>query len=66
MRNTPGLTNEKWLCYFEGDSKDQYKIFESLVNIEKMPTILKLAAKVDLSFTQVPNSYEPNTYIKEP
>ena len=31
-----------------------------------MPTILKLAAKVDLSFTQVPNNYEPSSFIRGP
>ena len=47
---------EKWSCYFEGDTKNDYKIFKSVINIKEKSTVLKLGAKIDNILTKSPTN----------
>ena len=53
------MSDGKWKCYFEGDSKDDYKIFETIININKKSTILRLAAKIDDQLSHLAENSQP-------
>lgn len=56
VKKTPEAGKEtSWKCYLQGDPKSDYKTFETIITPKDgQPASLKLAAKVDESFTHIP------------